>query len=493
MNSVSRTFQVWVCIILLTSLAGCGKAQTTSNHSVPNHSVSGDSFGNVYGRASSYEESKELISIEDIPDYPFAEEIWKQPFPVDYSERYPWPIPMVQTQDKVYYVLNHKVVGDGYNINPENKDHKIYNAVVSFDPFTRSTQWVYRNEYVLSRSIAVSSEFVFVGTNVTDKAIGQDTNVLTALDIQTGKEVWTCPLLKTLPSAVNDTPEEVKGIFLTGNILYDNQQVLCLVNAYEYTQDEEGKIQTRYFYYLLSLNEQDGSVNWVHLFPPTVAADSAYLSKEKGVISLSLHARSMSHPLRYTVDPSKKQVKPVCDVPDAPDIHLFTLSDRTYFLSDDNKHTVGLYDPQTCQILWSIGLFTEESYVLPFQGLFQWEDQLLLWNDSTLCSIDLATKDVNSVVCFEGLGSYDIHTVFQNDSILYLGIGPQDWDKGDSCIIAYDMATQQCLWKWKFPELLPPKPGYHYGSTYFTMAPYLVENSLFFLTNHGNVYEMKVQ
>ncbi len=198
------------------------------------------SFGNVYDRAASYVEAKELISIEDISDYPYAEEIWKQPFPVDYSERYPWPIPMVQTQSKVYYVLNHRVVGDGYNTYPENQDHKIYNAVISFDPFTRNTQWVYRNEYVLSRSIAVSSEFVFIGTNVTDKAIGQDTNVLTALDIQTGKEVWTCPLLETVPSAANDTPEEVKGLFLTSNILYDNQQVLCLVNAYKYS-DEEGK------------------------------------------------------------------------------------------------------------------------------------------------------------------------------------------------------------------------------------------------------------
>jgi outer membrane protein assembly factor BamB len=43
----------------------------------------------------------------------------------------------------------------------------------------------------LFHSIAASENFVFTGTNVTDKAIGQDINYLIAIDIATGKEAWT--------------------------------------------------------------------------------------------------------------------------------------------------------------------------------------------------------------------------------------------------------------------------------------------------------------
>ena len=85
-----------------------------------------------------------------------------------------------------------------------------------------------------------------------------------------------------------------------------------------------------------------------------------------------------------------------------------------------------------------------------------------------------------------------MNSILQADSILYLGIGPQDYDHGVSYLLAFDMATQQFLWKWRIPDPPDPEPGHYTGSIYLTIIPNLIEDSLFFITNRGDIYEVPV-
>jgi outer membrane protein assembly factor BamB len=244
------------------------------------------------------------------------------------------------------------------------------------------------------------------------------------------------------------------------------------------------------------LNEKDGSVNWYHIFPPETNFDAASMFQVKEDIYLSLNPRSSSKKFLYTIDPQAQQVTLRCTL---PKLNLSFQPDQTYFLSSDNEHTVGCIDIETCDILWSMGLLPKESNSQSFSGMFFWEDWLLLLNDYVLCGIDTKKQDVQFVYEFEFDGlienqeSYMMHSFVQSESILYIGIGPQDYDHGDSYLLAFDMATSQFLWKWQIPKTPVTEPGHYEGSIYLTMAPNLVDGSIFFITNRGDMYEVPVE
>ena len=458
-------------------------------------------FSNVLNRSSSYEEVKKHIPFHEIPDFPHTEKIWHQKLPVDYSERYPYLIPITQKESIVYYLLNHRIVGDGYNIWPENQDNKIYNTVIAFDLKTNTTQWIYPNEYILFHSIDASENFVFTGTNVTDKAIGQDMNYLIAIDIATGKEAWTFNLKQNVPQEILQAKGELSSLSIKGGIKYWNQQVFCIVDVYvsSMEKDEEGRYKHFDYYYLLSLNEKDGSVNWYHMFPQGIHFDYSYMIQmHNDILYISSgDSHGASKELLYTVDLNKKQVK---DSYNLPISDLAFLSDEVFFLSPDRKNLTGLIDVETGNVPWTIGLFPMQKNVyLSFNQMHVWEDLIILHNDSAMCGIDTKKQDIQFVYGFEFDGlienqeSYMMHSFVQSDSMLYIGIGPQDYDQGVTYLVAFDISTQQFIWKWKIPETPVTEPNHYEGSIYLTMAPNLVDGSLFFITNRGKMYEIPVE
>lgn len=151
----------------------------------------------------SYKKHQIILSFQVIPVFKNSDQIKKWKMPIDYYNRYPVPVSMITKGNMIYYLTNQQAINDGYNL--ENPDQKLFNPVVAFDTKTKLNQWIYKIEYPLFQSLAISDRIVFIGTDITDKAIGQDKNYITALDNMTGKEKWTFRLKDHILSESSQT------------------------------------------------------------------------------------------------------------------------------------------------------------------------------------------------------------------------------------------------------------------------------------------------
>jgi hypothetical protein len=184
----------------------------------------------------SYQQHQIKLLFRDIPVFKDSAQIKNWKIPIDYYNRYPVPVPMITDGNMIYCLTNQQAINEGYNL--ENPDQKLFNPVVAFDTKTKLNQWIYKIEYPLFQSLAISDRIVFIGTDITDKAIGQDKNYITALDIMTGKEKWTFRLKDHIPSEISQTKEKVASLSLKGGIQYWNHQVFCIVEAVQYILDK---------------------------------------------------------------------------------------------------------------------------------------------------------------------------------------------------------------------------------------------------------------
>ena len=441
----------------------------------------------------SYKQHQIKLSFQDIPVFKNSNQIKKWKMPVDYYDRYPVSLPMITKGNMIYYLANQRAINDGYNL--ENPDKKLYNSVVAFDTNTKQNQWIYKIEYPLFQSLTISDRSTFIGTDITDKAIGQDKNYLTALDIATGKEKWTFRLKDHIPSEISQTKEKVASLSLKGGIQYWNHQVFFIVKTVQYIsgQDSTSNYETVYTYYLLSLNENKGTINWYYLFPKGESfahATTFQIDQDRLLISNG-DPRGASDFLLYSVDLLNRKVKKLSTMMIQ---NILIKSSAAYFLSNNTPYLAGSIDLDTGKIPWSIGLNTlQKDTFLSFDRIYSWQNWLVLGDDFELTGIDSNNQDILWTVSFKDLEPYLFHSIAQDGPILYFGVGPQDYNQGETFIVAFDISTHQFIWKWKIEHNSYPEPRYSNGSLYISEAPNLINGSLYFITNQGVFFEMPVK
>jgi outer membrane protein assembly factor BamB len=436
--------------------------------------------------AQSYLKNNIKQSLNDVSIFKNSTQINKWQLPNDYKNRYPVSLPMIPKGNMIYYLTNQREISEGYNV--LHPDKKYYNPVVAFDTLTKQNRWIYKIEYPLFSSLAISDRSAFMGTNISDKAIGRDKNYLVALDIVTGKEKWTFHLKDHLPQEILQANGELMSISIKGGIQYWNQQVLCIVEANKYIRGGDDY----YFNYLLSLNENDGSINWYHIFP--TGEDFSYCSTfliDHDKLYIANGDPHSPDYLLYSLDLPKHQFKKKTEIM-IKDI-LITPS-TTFFLSNNKPYLVGAIDLESGKIPWSIGLKTLPKDIdIDYSHMYIFENWLVLSSDYKLTGVDLNEPDNLWTIWMEDLEPYMFHAFVQDDSILYFGIGPQDWNQGETYVVAFDITTRQFLWKWKIPYNPNIAPGVITGSLYISTAPTLMNGSLYFISSHGEMYEMLVK
>jgi len=441
----------------------------------------------------SYKKHQIILSFQVIPVFKNSDQIKKRKMPIDYYNRYPVPVSMITKGNMIYYLTNQQAINDGYNL--ENPDQKLFNPVVAFDTKTKLNQWIYKIEYPLFQSLAISDRIVFIGTDITDKAIGQDKNFITALDIMTGKEKWTFRLKDHIPSEISQTKEKVASLSLKGGIQYWNHQVFCIVETVQYIlgQDSASNYETNNTYYLHSLNDNNGSLNWYYIFPTgeVFINCSTFQIDQDRLLIANGDPHGASDFFVYSVDLPNRKVKKLSTIMMQD---LIIKSSTAYFLSNNTSYLAGSIDLDTGKIPWSFGLNTlPKDTFLSFDRIYSWQNWLVLGSDFELTGIDSNNQDIQWTVSFKDLEPYLFHSYAQDGSILYYGVGPQDYNQGKTYIVAFDITTHQFLWKWKIPYNPNPEPGYTNGSLYISLAPNLINGSLYFISNQGDIYEMPVK
>jgi outer membrane protein assembly factor BamB len=124
--------------------------------------------------------------------------------------------------------------------------------------------------------------------------------------------------------------------------------------------------------------------------------------------------------------------------------------------------------------------------------------QLVVFTDNFVVGLDAELKTVSWEMHLTDLPPYSIHGVVQQENIVYFAIGPQDWNKGLTYLVAFDTLSQEFLWKWKFPIAI--NEGSHVidseelsaPSVYIKNGPIIFDDKLHFTCSNGCVYQIPI-
>ncbi|HOI24997.1 MAG TPA: hypothetical protein PK581_05330 [Caldisericia bacterium] len=416
--------------------------------------------------SSSNKASLRPIKLSSIPEYSHPEKIQAYPLPDNISYRYREASPLT--------VLNHRL----YFISPMKKGAQ---GLMAFDIQKKQTLWVHKesNDHPLLEDMAISNDHIFVCSNIWDGEIGQDRNFIKAIDLATGTEQWRYNLS-------ND-----KNLFSTkwmAGPVYWNLQVIAMGNL---TSLVDGATKDEYFtkeeFFLIGLEESSGKLLWKYPLEEEDHYDGLSLFKlmgDKLYLSKSRNKQGKSNSLDvFDLNTHKFQQIQSIAVKD-----LIISEDETLFLGDTGNYgdplVLGSLDLAQKTLIWE--LYQENIPSAPkygrYHGVFSWKDKLVFYDDYRLYTYMPQEKTSLPTLELEGLEFYAFHGAVQQEDMLYLAVGPQDWNQGTTYILAFNIETQQFAWKWKL--------GYFVESAYVHHGMEILNQSLYFHCTNGQVYEI---
>lgn len=343
---------------------------------------------------------------------------------------------------------------------------------MAFDIQKKQTLWIHEesNDHPLIEDMAISNDHIFVCSNIWDGEIGQDRNFIKAIDLATGMERWRYNLS-------ND-----KNLFSTkwmAGPVYWNQQVIAMGNLY-FRMDGITKEE----FFLIGLEESSGKLLWKYpleekdhykglcLFK--LMGDKLYLSKSR-----KEQAKSNSLDV-FDLNSHKFQQIQSIAVKD-----LFISEDEALFLgSYGDPLVLGSLDLIQKTLIWELYQenIPDTPLIINNHGVFSWKDKLVFYDDYRLYTYKPQGKSSLPTLELEGLEFYAFHGAIQQEDMLYLAVGPQDWNQGTTYILAFNIETQQFAWKWKL--------GYFAESAYVHHGMEILNQSLYFHCTNGQVYEI---
>jgi len=351
-------------------------------------------------------------------------------------------------------------------------------GLMAFDVKKKQTLWVHKEswDHPLIEDMAISKDHIFVCSNIWDGEIGQDRNFIKAIDLATGTERWRYNLS-------ND-----KNLFSTkwmAGPVYWNLQVIAMGNL---TSLVDGATKDEYFtkeeFFLIGLEESSGKLLWKYPLEEEDHYDGLCLFKlmgDKLYLSKSRKEQGKSNSLDvFDLNTHKFQQIQSIAVKD-----LFISEDETLFLgSYGDPLVLGSLDLIQNTLIWELYQenIPDAFSIIDYHGVFSWKDKLVFYDDYGINTYMPQEKTSLPRLKLEGLEFYAFHGAVQQEDMVYLAVGPQDWNQGTTYILAFNIETQQFAWKWKL--------GYFVESAYVHHGMEILNQSLYFHCTNGQVYEI---
>jgi outer membrane protein assembly factor BamB len=384
--------------------------------------------------SSSNEISSTPIKLSSIPEYPHPEKIQGYPLPDSFLYRHhQFASPLT--------VLNHCL----YFISPMRKGAQ---GLMAFDIQKKQTLWIHEesNDHPLLEDIAISNDHIFVCSNIRDREIGQDLNFIKAIDLATGIERWRYYL--------SNNKDLLTIRWMTGPV-YWNQQVIAMANLASLVDGI-----TKEEFYLIGLEESSGKLLWKYPLAEEDHYDGLCLFKlmgDKLYLSKSRNEQGKSNSLDvFDLSTHKFQQIQSIAVKD-----LLISEEEALFLGDTGIYgeplVLGSLDLAQKTLIWELyqenipGAFS----IIDYHGVFSWKDKLVFYDDYSINTYKPQEKTFLPRLELEGLEYYAFHGAVQQEAMLYLAVGPQDWNRGTTYILAFNLETQQFSWKWKLGACRP--------------------------------------
>jgi outer membrane protein assembly factor BamB len=414
--------------------------------------------------SSPNEVSSRPIKVSSIPEYPHPEKIQAYPLPDSFLYRHhQFASPLT--------VLNHRL----YFISPMRKGAQ---GLMAFDVQKKQTLWIHEesNDHPLLEDMAISKNHIFVCSNIWDRAIGQELNFIKAIDLATGTERWRYYLSNN---------KDLHTIRWIRGPVYWNQQVIAMGYLASLV---DGATKDEYFtkeeFFLIGLEESSGKLLWKYPLEEEDPYDGLCLFKlmgDKLYLSKSRNKQGKSNSLDvFDLNTHKFQQIQSIAVKD-----LFISEDEALFLGSYGEPLVlGSLDLIQKTLIWELDQenIPDAPLIIDNHGVFSWKDKLVFYDDYRLYTYKPQGKSSLPTLELEGLEFYAFHGAIQQEDMLYLAVGPQDWNQGTTYILAFNIETQQFAWKWKL--------GYFAESAYVHHGMEILNQSLYFHCTNGQVYEI---
>ncbi|MCE5222679.1 hypothetical protein LLG10_00605 [bacterium] len=162
--------------------------------------------------------------------------------------------------------------------------------------------------------------------------------------------------------------------------------------------------------------------------------------------------------------------------------HLLPIQNQAVFLgTDQDPYALGCFDLKQQTVIWKVNQQDLPSQKkLPLSDIFFWQDHVVTYDDYSVFTYHLKQNKFLPSIQLDNSQPYAFHAGVQYEGILYLAIGPQDWNQGESYILAFHIDTQRFLWKWRLPS-----SSY---ALYVCHGLFVNRNNLYFHCNIGALF-----
>jgi outer membrane protein assembly factor BamB len=355
-------------------------------------------------------------------------------------------------------------------------------GLMAFDIQKKQTLWIHEesNDHPLLEDMAISNDHIFVCSNIRDREIGQDLNFIKAIHLATGIERWRYYLSNN---------KDLLSIRWIAGPVYWNQQVIAMGNlSFRVDGTKKDEYSTKEEFFLIGLEESSGKLLWKYPLAEKDHYDGLCLFKlmgDKLYLSKSRNEQAKSNSLDvFDLNTHKFQQLQSIAVKD-----LFISEDEALFLGDTGIYgdplVLGSLDLVQKTLIWELyqeNIPGASPYNTRYHGVFSWKDKLVFYDDYGINTYKPQEKTSLPRLELEGLDYYAFHGAVLQEAMLYLAVGPQDWNQGTTYILAFNIETQQFAWKWKL--------GYFAESAYVHHGMEILNQSLYFHCTNGQVYEI---
>jgi len=401
-------------------------------------------------------------SMQSIPNRALREQIKRLPIPKSYSYRAnQFSNTFTVFQDTLFFLCPLKESEQG---------------LVAFDTKQNRFLWTYswENAIPMMEKMAISEKMVFLGSDIHDKEIGQEKNFLVAVDSLTGKESWRFYIQDNLPEPLKDSKDKIESAYWIGGFIFWKHQVFGLIEVTFLNQDQP-------LLYFASIDEITGHLIGYYMAPEDyifsditlyqLIGSDLYLSGTKQNESnqhLLCKFDLISHQFSKLFPLSAQQLLPI--------------QNQAVFLgTDQDPYALGSFDLKQQTVIWKVNQQDLPSQKkLHLSDVFFWQDHVVTYDDYSVFTYHLKQNKFLPSIQLDNSQPYAFHAGVQYEGILYLAMGPQDWNQGESYILAFHIDTQRFLWKWKLPSSS--------FALYVCHGLFVNRNNLYFHCNNGALF-----
>jgi hypothetical protein len=370
-----------------------------------------------------------------------------------------------------------------------------------------SSQTIHQTEnlYVVSLPIESSSNGL-VSSN--EKAKVFDT--VLAISKSTNKVLWQKPLIDFIPDEVlsEEKKNEIKQsqeafINLISGIETKYNECFTLISISYW--DSETYFEEQY---LIGFVDATGETSMCTTLPKDIKSnnivllqiigDDLYLSNEEPSSNGRGSLLRFHFPTQMFTSLGDIALTDI-SFPEESKSKTISKNTEINFVSRNEQTLVGGMILQDASLQWSKNA-NELGLDMPttLKTIVGYSKQIVVFTDHFVIGLDADSKNVSWKMHLIDLPPYSIHGIVQQENKVYFALGPQDWNRGASYLVAFDIVSHEFLWKWKFPtsinegnrvfnseELSAP-------SVYIKNGPIIFDGKLIFICNNGCMYQITI-